>query len=116
MTRSIMIKGVEALSAECFLTAQRLGIQPEIVASLSKSFDGLDWLKRGGYNLERMSKHGIRRAAEMREVVATIEEAGLSADMTRSTVEWQQRIGELALDPDTEDLAKLSQLLNDRLS
>jgi hypothetical protein len=52
----------------------------------------------------------------MREVVATIEEAGLSADMTRSTVEWQQRIGELALDPDTEDLAKLSQLLNDRLS
>ena len=42
MTRSIMIKGVEALSAECFLTAQRLGIQPEIVASLTKSFDGLD--------------------------------------------------------------------------
>ena len=47
--------------------------------------------------------------------VATIEETGLSADMTRSTVEWQQRIGELALDPDTEDLAKLSQLLNERL-
>jgi 3-hydroxyisobutyrate dehydrogenase-like beta-hydroxyacid dehydrogenase len=116
MTRSIMIKGVEALSAECFLTAQRLGIQPEIVASLTKSFDGLDWLTRGGYNLERMSKHGIRRAAEMREVVATIQETGLSADMTRSTVEWQQRIGDLALDPDTEDLAQLSRLLNERLS
>ena len=116
MTRSIMIKGVEALSAECFLTAQRLGIQPEIVASLSKSFDGLDWLKRGGYNLERMSKHGIRRAAEMREVIATIQETGISPDMTRSTVEWQQRIGDLALDPDTQDLAKLSQLLNERLS
>ena len=116
MTRSIMIKGVEALSAECFLTAQRLGIQPEIVASLTKSFDGLDWLTRGGYNLERMSKHGIRRAAEMREVVATIQETGLSADMTRSTVEWQQRIGDLALDPDTEDLAQLSRLLNERQS
>ena len=116
MTRSIMIKGVEALSAECFLTAQRLGIQPEIVASLTKSFDGLDWLKRGGYNLERMSKHGIRRAAEMREVIATIQETGLSADMTRSTVEWQQRIGDLALNPDTEDLAQLSQLLNESLS
>ena len=116
MTRSIMIKGMEALSAECFLTAQRLGIQPEIVASLTKSFDGLDWLRRGGYNLERMSRHGIRRAAEMREVVATIQETGLSADMTRSTVEWQQRIGDLALDPDTENLATLSQLLNERLS
>ncbi|MDC3058730.1 DUF1932 domain-containing protein, partial [Litorivicinus sp.] len=116
MTRSIMIKGVEALSAECFLTAQRLGIQPEIIASLTESFDGFDWLRRGGYNLERMSKHGIRRAAEMREVVATIQETGLAADMTHATVEWQQRIGELALDPDTEDLAKLSRLLNERLS
>jgi hypothetical protein len=63
-----------------------------------------------------MSKHGIRRAAEMREVVATIQETGLSADMTHSTVEWQQRIGDLALDPDTEDLAQLSRLLNERLS
>lgn len=116
MTRSIMIKGVEALSAECFLTAQRLGIQPEIVASLTKSFEGLDWSKRGGYNLERMSKHGIRRAAEMREVVATIQETGLSADMTRATVQWQQRIGDLALEPDTDDLENLSQLLNERLS
>ncbi len=116
MTRSIMIKGIEALSAECFLTAQRLGIQPDIVASLTKSFDGLDWLRRGGYNLERMSKHGIRRAAEMREVITTIQETGLSADMTRSTVEWQQRIGDLALDPDTQNLAKLSQMLNERLS
>ena len=73
MTRSIMIKGIEALSAECFLTAQRLGIQPEIVALPTKTFDGLDWLRRGGYNLERMSKHGIRRAAEMRAVIATIQ-------------------------------------------
>ena len=32
MTRSIMIKGVEALSAECFLAAQRFGIESEIVA------------------------------------------------------------------------------------
>ena len=32
-----MIKGVEALSAECFLTAERLGIQPEIATSLTKS-------------------------------------------------------------------------------
>jgi 3-hydroxyisobutyrate dehydrogenase-like beta-hydroxyacid dehydrogenase len=116
MTRSIMVKGVEALSAECFLTAHRLGIQPEIVSSLTKSFDGLDWLQRGGYNLERMSKHGIRRAAEMREVVATIQETGLSADMTRSTIEWQQRIGDLMFEPETEDLMALSQLLNERLS
>ena len=73
MTRSIMINGIEALSAECFLTAQRLGIRPEIVALPTKTFDGLDWLRRGGYNLERMSKNGICRAAEMRTVIATIQ-------------------------------------------
>lgn len=116
MTRSIMIKGVEALSAECFLTAGRLGIQPEIVASLTRSFEGLDWLKRGGYNLERMCRHGIRRAAEMREAVATIEEAGLPADMTRSTVEWQQRVGDLGLSLDTDDLVTVSRSINDRLN
>ena len=69
-----MIKDVEALNAKCCLTAQRLGIQPEKIASLTESFDGFDWLRRGWYNLERMSRHGIRRAAEIREVVATIQE------------------------------------------
>ena len=114
--RSIMIKGVEALSAECFLTAERLGIQPEIVTSLTRSFEGLDWLKRGGYNLERMCSHGIRRAAEMREAVATIEEAGLPADMTRSTVEWQRRVGDLGLSLDTDDLVIVSRSINEKLN
>ena len=51
----------------------------------------------------------------MREVVATIQETGLPANMTRSTVDWQQTIGDLALDSDTENLAELSQLLIKRL-
>lgn len=58
MTRSIMIKGMEALSAECLLTAQRLGIADDIIDSLNASFPDFDWRNRGGYNLERMARHG----------------------------------------------------------
>ena len=35
--------------------------------------------------------------------------------MTRSTVDWQQTIGDLELDSDTENLAELSQLVSKRL-
>jgi 3-hydroxyisobutyrate dehydrogenase-like beta-hydroxyacid dehydrogenase len=32
MIRSVMIKGIEALTAECFLAAQRAGITDEVAA------------------------------------------------------------------------------------
>ena len=106
-----MIKGIEALSAECLLTAKKLGIEETVIESLNNSFQGLDWSTRGGYNLERMCRHGIRRAAEMREVVNTIEEAGIDSEMTRSTVQWQQRIGEMGLQPSTDDLDEVVNLV-----
>ena len=109
MTRSIMIKGMEALTAECLLTAKKLGIDDTIIASLDGSFPGFDWMKRGGYNLERMAQHGIRRAAEMREVAITVAEAELPNEMTQATVAWQQRLGELALQVDGEDFTQLSE-------
>lgn len=113
MTRSIMIKGLEALSAECLLTAKKLGIEQHILDSLNKSFAGFDWHEKGGYNLERMMQHGIRRAAEMREVVNTINEAGIPSNMTQSTVEWQQRIGDMHLTAESESFDHLAiQVIN----
>ena len=41
--------------------------------------------------------HGVRRAAEMREVALTVDGLGLDGAMSRASVEWQQRIGELGL-------------------
>ena len=100
---------MEALTAECLLTAKKLGIDDTIIASLDGSFPGFDWMKRGGYNLERMAQHGIRRAAEMREVAITVAEAELPNEMTQATVAWQQRLGELALQVDGEDFTQLSE-------
>ncbi len=98
MIRSIMIKGMEALTAECILSARKAGVEEAVLASLDASFPGFDWKAKAAYNLERVMTHGIRRAAEMREVALTVDDLGLSGDMARAAVEWQQRIGDLKLD------------------
>jgi 3-hydroxyisobutyrate dehydrogenase-like beta-hydroxyacid dehydrogenase len=97
MVRSVMIKGLEALTEECFLAAKAAGVEERIIASLTQSFPTLDWAKIADYNLERMASHGIRRAAEMREVAATLEELGVEPLMTRGTIERQQRTGDARL-------------------
>ena len=69
MVRSVMIKGIEALTLECFLAASRAGVIDEVATSMKNNYPGLDWAKIVPYNLERMANHGERRAAEMEEVV-----------------------------------------------
>ena len=95
MVRSVMIKGMEALTAECFLAATRAGVESQIIASLSKSFPGLDWPKIVAYNLERMANHGTRRAAEMEEVADTLRELGIDPHMASATVQRQRQMGAL---------------------
>jgi len=95
MVRSVMVKGLEALTLECFLAARRTGVEEEIIASLSKSYPGLDWPKLVEYNLERMANHGIRRAHEMEEVADTLHELGIDPHMTAGTIRRQLEMGEL---------------------
>jgi 3-hydroxyisobutyrate dehydrogenase-like beta-hydroxyacid dehydrogenase len=95
MVRSVMIKGLEALTTECFLAATRAGVEPQIFASLGKSFPGLDWPEMVEYNLERMANHGIRRAHEMEEVAETLQELGIAPHMTTGTIARQYQMGEL---------------------
>ena len=110
MIRSIMVKGIEALSAECALAANTAGVLPQVIASLDASWPGADWGSRFDYNLDRMMVHGIRRAAEMREVVATLDHLDTGATMTRGTVERQAAIGAAGLTPPAGLAAKLAAL------
>ena len=103
MVRSVMIKGMEALTAECFLAATRAGVTPQILASLSKSFPTLDWTKIVAYNLERMANHGTRRAAEMEEVADTLRELGIDPHMASATVQRQRQMGALGKAKDIQD-------------
>jgi 3-hydroxyisobutyrate dehydrogenase-like beta-hydroxyacid dehydrogenase len=99
MVRSVMIKGVEALTLECFLAAARAGVVDEVAASLKNNYPGLDWSKMIPYNLERMAKHGERRAAEMEEVADTLRELGVEPLMTTATVKRQREMGEIGAQP-----------------
>jgi 3-hydroxyisobutyrate dehydrogenase-like beta-hydroxyacid dehydrogenase len=103
MIRSVMIKGIEALTLECFLAASRAGVADQVAASLRNNYPTLDWAKLAEYNIERMASHGIRRAAEMREVADTLRELGVKPLMTTGTVERQQQLGEIGRQPRVRD-------------
>lgn len=90
MVRSVMIKGIEALTAEMLLAARQAGVTEAVLASL-----GGDWAQKADYNLDRMLAHGTRRAAEMDEVVATLQELGIEPLMTKGTVARQRAMGDL---------------------
>jgi 3-hydroxyisobutyrate dehydrogenase-like beta-hydroxyacid dehydrogenase len=98
MIRSVMIKGIEALTMECFLAASRAGVLDEVTASMKNNYPSLDWTKIAEYNLERMASHGERRAAEMEESAATLRELGLDPRMVEATVKDQREMGAIGKD------------------
>lgn len=97
MIRSIVMKGLEAIVAECVLSGRKAGVDGLVLDSLEKTYPGFNWKGRAAYMLERVMTHGIRRAAEMREVALTVEQLGLGGGMARAAAEWQQRIGDMKL-------------------
>lgn len=115
LVRSIMIKGLEALTVECLLAGRRLGVDERVLQSLDASFPDFGWPQRAAYMLERVATHGPRRAAEMREAAAMVDKAGLPCRMTSAAVEWQQQIGDLDLDTDGGDHAAQADAILDAM-
>jgi len=111
MIRSVMIKGIEALTAEASLAAAKAEVLDEVFGSM-----GDEWLGKVDYNLERMMVHGERRAAEMREVVKTVEGLGLVPLMSQGTVNRQQQIGELGYKTPPQALSEKLDLIHRQLS
>ncbi|AKH42940.1 3-hydroxyisobutyrate dehydrogenase-like beta-hydroxyacid dehydrogenase [Altererythrobacter atlanticus] len=91
MIRSVMVKGLEALSSECAAAADAAGVFDEVMTSLDASEKTIPWAERVAYNRERMETHGLRRAAEMEESAKTLLGLGVEPVMTRGTVELQRR-------------------------
>ena len=89
MCRSIMIKGMEALATECMLTARRYGVEKQVLASLADTLPHPDWPGLVRYMMSRALIHGRRRAEEVREVVRTVAEAGLTPMQSPATAERQ---------------------------
>lgn len=112
MIRSVMVKGLEALTAECALAAEAAGVREAVFGSLDASWSKTSWCERADYNLERMMVHGLRRAAEMEEVVKTLDALGTGSAMARATVERQRAIGGRGAEPVATLAAKLGALLD----
>jgi 3-hydroxyisobutyrate dehydrogenase-like beta-hydroxyacid dehydrogenase len=95
MFRSIMIKGLEALTLECMLAASEYRVEDRVLASMAETFPSIDWNRTAGYMLERIVSHGRRRAAEMREVAATLQGIGIDPLMAAATAARQQWLADL---------------------
>jgi hypothetical protein len=107
-----MIKGVEALLAESLLSARHYGVEDAVLGSLNDLLPNPDWRRLARYMISRSLVHGKRRAEEMREVAATVDEAGLEPWMSRAAAERQDWAWALAQQAppgavDEQDLLKL---------
>jgi 3-hydroxyisobutyrate dehydrogenase-like beta-hydroxyacid dehydrogenase len=91
MCRSILIKGLEALTVECLLAARAFGAEDRVLASLDRTYPHMGWAgDLPDYLVSRVAEHGRRRAAEMLEVAATLRDIGLEPLMAAATAERQQ--------------------------
>ena len=116
MVRSVMIKGLEALTLECFLAARKAGIEEDVLTSLDASFKGFDWRIRAPYMLERMFTHGVRRADEMVEVAKTLRDLGIEPSITEGTIARQREAGSLGLDANSIGAGDLGALTDAMLA
>ncbi len=112
MFRSIVVKGMEALLLESMVAASEYQVEARVLASLQETFPGIDWEKLAGTMIERVVSHGKRRAAEMREVAATLEGIGMDPTMATATATRQQWLADLGVKErlkgrKTEDRAEL---------
>jgi 3-hydroxyisobutyrate dehydrogenase-like beta-hydroxyacid dehydrogenase len=102
MCRSIIIKGLEAITVESMLTARRYGAEKQVLDSLAATYPGMGWDGTlPHYLISRVAEHGKRRAAEMREAAQTVTDAGLEPWMALATAQRQdwlaQAIAEFSL-------------------
>jgi 3-hydroxyisobutyrate dehydrogenase-like beta-hydroxyacid dehydrogenase len=102
MCRSIIIKGLEAITVESMFTARRYGAEKEVLESLAVTYPGMGWDSAlPDYLISRVAEHGKRRAAEMREAAQAVADAGLeplTALATGQRQDWLARaIAEFSL-------------------
>jgi 3-hydroxyisobutyrate dehydrogenase-like beta-hydroxyacid dehydrogenase len=100
MIRSLFVKGLEALTVQTLSAAHKAGCSERVLASLRGSFPGLSWDKFADYQFERVARHGVRRAAEMRECAKTYSELGfqIGGEMASAIADLQQAVGDGGID------------------
>ena len=90
MCRSIIVKGLEAITVESLLTARRYGAEKQVLDSLAATYPSMGWDGAlPDYLISRVAEHGKRRAAEMREAAQAVADAGLEPFTALATAQRQ---------------------------
>ena len=87
LCRSLVIKGLEAIMVDLSQAGAKAGVMEAVLKSLTASYPGMDWAEVVGYMPPRVARHGVRRAAEMREAGKMLDELGLNGDFSRAIAE-----------------------------
>ena len=74
--------------------AGRAGVADEVISSLQATYPEMDWQKVAGYQLSRATIHAARRAAEMREAQALVQQLGVEPLMAAAIAARQQNLSD----------------------
>jgi 3-hydroxyisobutyrate dehydrogenase-like beta-hydroxyacid dehydrogenase len=107
LCRSVMIKGLEALVIESFSAARKLGVEQQVLDSLTETYPQFDWEKQGDYLFSRVIQHGKRRAEEMRASASMIDATGVGGVMAAAIAQRQAGVAQLRAADAFEDPATL---------
>lgn len=91
LSRSIMIKGIEALIIDSARASSAWGVQEDVFKSLNDTFPGIDFMYLADMMETRVRQHGIRRAAEMREAADMLDDLGIDPALARAVADAHER-------------------------
>jgi 3-hydroxyisobutyrate dehydrogenase-like beta-hydroxyacid dehydrogenase len=91
LSRSIVIKGLEAILVQCAAAARAWDVEADVIASLKATYPGIDWTRQVAYAAERVGTHGLRRAQEMREAGEMVADLGLDPVLARAIADVQEK-------------------------
>lgn len=109
MLKSVVMKGLPQLLMESFQAAEKFHVLDTLVESLGDSLNGKTVEQLANTFTARTLIHAKRRSAEMDDVVATLEGAGVDASMSRAchgqlekqaATDWNTLLGPNASDMD----------------
>lgn len=102
LTRSIFVKGAEALTLEMLMVARKLGIEKEILEGIEASFRDFGFVGFCGQLVRSDVEHAGRRAVEAQECRELADELGLNSIMMEATYRklcWSDSLGYSRMDP-----------------
>lgn len=84
MFRSLLVKGLEALSLEAMMACYPAGVHEQVLASFEDTFGSYSFSELVRHLIERHAVHGARRADELEEVALSLSEVGVAPLMAEA--------------------------------